>query len=124
MTLLISAFGFAGRFAGDLLMTALGWARSLLFGRVPRSHQIFLVAMMAGSFLWLVVMLSLVLPSVGSFLLAATPHAPFMNNAWLGWVLLVAAIVLPLLIGLAGYLVPSNGERLEGLAAVGEVLRG
>jgi hypothetical protein len=124
VTLLISAFGFAGRFAGDLLMSALGWASSLLFGRVPRSHQIFLVLMMAGSFLWLLAILSLVLPSIGSFLLAATPHAPFMDNAWLGWVLLIAAIVLPLLIGVAGYFVPSAGERPEGLAAFGEVLRG
>ncbi|HTK45426.1 MAG TPA: hypothetical protein VL749_08760 [Patescibacteria group bacterium] len=124
MTILISIFGFAGRFAGDLLMSALGWASSLLFGRVPRSHQVYLVLMMAGSFLWLVVVLSLVLPSIGSFLLAATPHPPFMDNAWLGWALLVTAIVLPLGIGLAGYLVPSGGERPEGLAALGELLRG
>jgi hypothetical protein len=124
VTLLISAFGFAGRFAGDLLMSALGWASSLLFGRVPRSHQVFLVLMMAGSFLWLVVVLSLALPSIGSFLLAATPHPPFVDNAWLGWALLITAIVLPLFIGLAGYLVPSDGERPEGLAALGELLRG
>jgi hypothetical protein len=34
MTILVSVFGFAGRFAGDLLTSALGWASSLLFGRV------------------------------------------------------------------------------------------
>jgi hypothetical protein len=124
MTLLISAFGFAGRFAGDLLMSALGWASSLLFGRVPRSHQVLLVLMMALSFLWLVVILALILPSIGSFLLAATPHPPFMDNAWLGWALLVTAIALPLVIGLVGYLVPSAGERPEGLAVAGEILRG
>src|SRR5204863_3706556 len=66
----------------------------------------------------------LVLPSIGSFLLAATPHPPFMDNAWLGWALLVTAIVLPLGIGLAGYLVPSEGQRPEGLATIGELLRG
>src|SRR5207244_7264179 len=109
--------GFAGRFAGDLLMSALGWASSLLFGRVPRSHQVLLVLMMALSFLWLLVVLSLVLPSIGSFLLAATPHPPFMDNAWLAVALLVTAIVLPLTIGLVGYLVPSNGELPTGLAA-------
>lgn len=43
MTMIVSIFGFAGRIAGDLLTTALGWASSLLFGRVPRSHQIYLV---------------------------------------------------------------------------------
>lgn len=124
MTILISAFGFAGRAAGDLLMTALGWASSLLFGRVPRSHQVFLVAMMAGSFLWLVVLLCLVIPSIGTFLLAATPHPPFVDNASLGLALLIAAIVLPLLIGIAGYLVPSAGERPEGPTALGEIFRG
>src|SRR5665811_160362 len=73
VTILVSVFGFAGRFAGDLLTSALGWASSLLFGRVPRSHQVFLVLMMAGSFLWLVLLLALVLPIVSSTLLAATP---------------------------------------------------
>ena len=58
MTTLVSLFGIVGRFAGDLLMSALGWASSLLFGRVPRSHQIFLVGMMAGSLLWSVAVLS------------------------------------------------------------------
>jgi len=124
VTLLISAFGFAGRFAGDLLMSALGWASSLLFGRVPRSHQVLLVLMMALSFLWLLVILSLVLPSIGSFMLAATPHPPFMDNGWLAVALIVSAVALPLAIGLVGFLVPSAGERPTGLAVVGEILRG
>lgn len=38
MTMILSAFGLLGRFAGDLLTSALSWASSLLFGRVPRSH--------------------------------------------------------------------------------------
>jgi hypothetical protein len=90
MTILVSVFGFAGRFSGDLLTSALGWASSLLFGRVPRSHQVFLVLMMAGSFLWLVLLLALVLPIVSSTLLAATPHPPFVDQAWLAAVLLPA----------------------------------
>ena len=124
MTLLISAFGFAGRAAGDLLMSALGWASSLLFGRVPRSHQLLLVLMMALSFLWLLTILSIVLPSIGSFLLAATPHPPFVDNAWLAFALVVAAIVLPLFIGVVGVLVPTGAERPTGLAALRELARG
>ena len=123
MTILISAFGFAGRWAGDLLSSALGWASSMLFGRVPSDHQRYLVLMMAGSFLWLVVVLCLVIPSIGSMLLAATPHPPFIDNALLGQTLLIAAIVLPLLVGLAGALVPSDGERPSGLKMAGEFLR-
>jgi hypothetical protein len=124
MTMLISVFGVAGRFAGDLLTTALGWASSLLFGRVPRSHQIFVVLMMAWSFVWVVALFALVLPSIASVLLSATPHPPFVDRAWLGFALLVVVIVSPLGVGLAGYLVPADGERPKGLAIVRELLRG
>ncbi|HYK94808.1 MAG TPA: hypothetical protein VE011_02925 [Candidatus Dormibacteraeota bacterium] len=124
MTILISLFGFAGRFAGDLLTTALGWASSLLFGRVPRSHQVLLVLMMAFSFLWLVLVLALLLPTVGSFLLSATPHPPFVDQQLLGMTLLYGALLVPLGVGIAGYLVPAEGERPSGLAMVRDVLRG
>src|SRR5450759_5582857 len=107
MTIIVSVFGFAGRFAGDLLTSALGWASSLLFGRVPRSHQIFLVLMMAWSFLWLMVVLGLLVPSIASLLLAATPHPPFVDRAWLGFALILGVLFLPLGVGLAGYLVPA-----------------
>ena len=124
MTILISIFGFAGRIAGDLLTSALGWASSLLFGRVPRTHQIFVVLMMAGSFAWLLFVLALLVPTIGSMLLATTPHPPFVDNAWLAVVLLSGVIVLPLGVGLAGYLVPAAGERPSGLAVLVELLRG
>src|SRR5450755_133441 len=114
MTMIVSAFGIVGRFAGDLLTSALGWASSLLFGRVPRSHQIFLVLMMAASFLWIVLVLGLLVPSIASWGLAATPHPPFVATAWLGAALLFGVILLPLGVGLAGFLVPAEGERPAG----------
>jgi hypothetical protein len=124
MTILVSLFGITGRFAGDLLASALGWASSLLFGRVPRTHQMFLVLMMAGSFLWLVLLLSLLVPSVASTLLTATPHPPFVDRVWLGVALLASVIILPLIVGTAGYLVPAEGERPAGVAIPVEMLRG
>jgi hypothetical protein len=124
MTMIVSVFGVAGRFAGDLLMTALGWASSLLFGRVPRSHQIFLVLMMAFSFLWIILLLGLLVPSVASFLLSATPHPPFVDQAWVGLALLLGVLVLPLGVGLSGYLVPAEGKRPGGFAMVRDILRG
>jgi hypothetical protein len=124
MTILISFFGVAGRIAGDLLTTTLGWASSLLFGRVPRSHQVLLVLMMAFSFLWLVMVLALLLPTVASFLLSATPHPPFVDQQLLGLALLYGVLLVPLLVGLAGYLVPADGDRPGGLAIVRDVLRG
>jgi hypothetical protein len=124
MTMVVSFFGFAGRFAGDLLTSALGWASSLLFGRVPRSHQIFLVLMMAWSFTWIVLLLGLLVPSIAALLLSSTPHPPFIDQAWLGFALLLGVIFLPLGVGLAGYLVPAEGERPAGAAILGEILRG
>jgi hypothetical protein len=124
MTMLFSVFGVAGRFAGDLLTSALGWASSLLFGRVPRSHQIFLVLMMAFSFVWLLFVLGLLVPSIASFLLDATPHPPFIDRQWLGLALLLGVILLPLGVGLAGYLVPATGKRPDGAGVVVELLRG
>jgi hypothetical protein len=124
MTILISAFGVAGRFAGDLLMTALGWASSLLFGRVPRTHQVFLVLMMALSFLWIVAVVALLVPTVASTLLATTPHPPFVDNQWFGFAVLLSVILLPLCVGAAGYLVPAEGERPAGVVILREVLRG
>jgi hypothetical protein len=124
MTTIVSVFGILGRFAGDLLTTALGWASSLLFGRVPRSHQVFLVSMLAGSLLWALAVLALLVPSVASIMLSATPHPPFVNLAWLAFALLVGVVVLPLGVGLAGYLVPADGERPTGLAIAREIARG
>jgi hypothetical protein len=124
MTILVSVFGVAGRFAGDLLTSALGWASSLLFGRVPRSHQIYLVLMMAWSFLWLMVVLGLIVPSVASLALASTPHPPFVDRAMLGIALVAGVLFLPLGVGLAGYFVPAEGERPGGLAVARDVLRG
>ena len=72
MTLIVSALGVAGRFAGDLLQSALGWASNLLFGRVPSDHQRYVLLMMAGSILWLMALLGVVIPAVASFYLAST----------------------------------------------------
>jgi hypothetical protein len=123
MTMLVSAVGVVGRIAGDLLTSALAWASSLLFGRVPRSHQIYLIWMMAASLLWIVVLISLLMPGVASLLLSTTPH-PSVINRWLVVGLLFALVLLPLCVGLFGYLVPSQGERPGGLAVVLELLRG
>lgn len=124
MTTFISIFGIVGRFAGDLVTSALGWASSLLFGRVPRSHEIFLVWMMAGAFVWIVAILGLLIPGIVSVALTTTPHPPFVDRAWLAIALVAVAVVVPLGVGLAGYLVPVAGDRPRGVVIVRETLRG
>jgi hypothetical protein len=80
--------------------------------------------MMALSFLWIVAVLALLVPTVASTLLATTPHPPFVDNQWVGLAVLLAVILLPLGVGAAGYLVPADGERPGGVVVVREVLRG
>lgn len=48
MAIFATIFGVIGRFAGKLLTAALGWASTLLFGRVPQDKQILLVLMTFG----------------------------------------------------------------------------
>jgi len=123
MTIIISAFGIAGRFAGDLLTSALGWASNMLFGRVPRTHQRYVVGMMGLSFLWLIALLGLI-PTVSQFYLAATPHPGSVDGQLLGTVLLAAVLLLPLAVGLCGYLVPADGARGAPMQLARELLRG
>ena len=124
MTTLISLVGIIGRAAGKLLGTALGWASSLLFGRVPRSHQIFVSLLMGGSLLWVVLIVATLLPGVAPFLLDATPHPAVIGLALVRGVILFGLLFLPVGVGLAGYLVPSKEDRPTGLAAIRELLKG
>ena len=124
MTILISIGGFIFRFAEGFLTTSLGWASSLMFGRVPRSHQVFVNLMFAGSLLWLFLLIGLLVPGVPSFFLQTTPHPNQIDRALLGIAIVVGLVVLPLIVGAAAYFVPADGERPTGLGIVRELLRG
>lgn len=124
MTLLISAIGLVLRFAGALLTTSLGWASTLLFGRVQRSHQVFVVLMLAGALLWMVLVVGAIAPAVPNFVLDITPHPAFVGRELVRIVVLAGVGLLPLGVGLAGYLVPTGGDRATGPALLVELLRG
>jgi hypothetical protein len=124
MTFVISALGFVGRAAGRLLTTALGWAGSLLFGRVPRSHQVFVSLMMAGSLLWIAMIALTLVPGITPVLLNTTPHPASVGTALVGLVVLLGLILLPLGVGLSAYLAPARAERPVGLAAVRQIFAG
>ena len=124
MTLLISAVGVIGRLAGALLTTSLGWASTLMFGRVRSSHQIFVVSMLAGSLVWLLLLVGALAPGLPNIMLDLTPHPPFIDRSLVRLAFLVGLVIVPLGVGLAGYLVPADGERPAGLRAGVEVLRG
>jgi hypothetical protein len=124
MTTLISLIGIVGRMAGSVLNSSLGWASSLLFGRVPRSHQVFVTAILGLSLLWALLILAVLLPGLGSFLRSIVPLPSFVTTGVIHAIVLVALVALPAGVGVAAYLVPAEGERPTGLAAIGQVLRG
>ncbi|HEV8402288.1 MAG TPA: hypothetical protein VGQ31_04565 [Candidatus Limnocylindrales bacterium] len=124
MTIFISIIGVVVRFASALLTTALGWASSLLFGRVQRSHQIFVILMLAGSLTWMCFIVGALWPGVPGYLFDATPHPGFIDRSWLRLVILGGLVLLPLGVGLAAYLVPTGDDRPSGLRIPLELLRG
>jgi hypothetical protein len=124
MTFLAGIIGLIGRFAGKLLTTTLGWASSLLFGRVPGNRQVVLALVTFGSVVWAVLVVGVVLPYVGAFLLAAVPAPGLISESWLRLAMLIGALVVPAVVGAATLFVVEPARRPTGRAIVGQVLRG
>ncbi len=124
MAIIGSVFGLLGRFAGRLLNSALGWATLLLFGRVPQSKQYILLAITFGSLIWVVALVGLLFPDVGAFLLAAVPAPKFIDRTWIRIAMLIAAIVLPLFVGVGSLALMTGSRRPKGRGLVTGVLRG
>jgi hypothetical protein len=124
MTIIAGIFGVIGRFAGKLLTTTLGWASVLLFGRVPGNRQIVLAIVTFGSVVWAALVIGVVLPYVGTFLLAAVPSEGVVEESWLRLGMLIGALVVPAVVGVATLFVVEPANRPKGKAIIGQVLRG
>jgi hypothetical protein len=124
MAILASLFGVLGRFAGKLLTTTLGWASILLFGRVPQNRQVILALVTFGSLAWAIAVLGVILPYVGAFLLAAIPAPDLIGESWLRLAMLVAALLLPAVVGTATIFVVEPAKRPKGRGLVEQIVRG
>jgi len=124
MTTLISILGFVGRAIGRILGRSLGWASRLIYGKVPRDHQVYVELMLGAAVLWALIAIAVLLPAVGSFLWATTPFAPSIGLALLRAVLIVALVLLPAVVGLAGVFVPADDRRATGIQVPLQILRG
>lgn len=116
-----AVFAFIGRQLGRILSLAFSWATMALFGRVPEDRQLFLSLMAAASLLWPIVLASIAVPSVATFLLAFIT-LPGWADQWIRPALVGLAIVLPLAVGFLSTRItnarPSGGELVR------ETLRG
>ena len=124
MTFIAGIFGMVGRFAGKLLTTTLGWASSLLFGRVPQSKQILLALITFGSVVWAALAVGVVVPDVGAILLAVVPAPEEIDRGLIRLGMLIGALIVPAVVGVATVFVMSAADRPKGGAIVGQVLRG
>jgi hypothetical protein len=123
VAILAALVALGSRFATKILTTALGWASTLLFGRVPASRQILLLGVTFGSVIWMVLVAGVILPQLGTFLLFLIPPQQFVPEGVIRLAMLIGALVLPALIG--GLTLALSPEQERGGRAVLEaVLRG
>jgi len=124
MAFIAGLVGMLGRFAGKILTTTLGWASVLLFGRVPQNRQVVLALITFGSVVWAALVIGVVLPTVGTLLVAAVPAPEAVDRGWISLAMLIGALVVPLVVGIATLFVVPGDQRPKGRALIVQVFRG
>jgi len=125
MALFAPLIAFIGRQVGRIVQMAFGWATILLFGRVPQRKQLLLAGVALGSILWVVTLIGVLLPDIGTFLVAFIPAPDFIDEGWLRLAMLVLAVILPLAVGAGGLFLMNAADRPAGIGGkLIQVLRG
>src|SRR3954453_21293577 len=117
MALVQALLALVFRSAGRLLNTAFGWATIMLFGRVPQDRQIYLSIIAFGSVGWIVAVLGIVFPSFATFLLAFVTLPPWVDHTWIRLVMLAAAAVIPMVVGVVSTRMLAAEQRPVGASA-------
>ena len=111
MAILAALFAFGSRFVGKILTTALGWASTLLFGRVPAKRQYLLLGITFGSVIWMVLLAGVLFPDVGVFLLTFVPDQDVVPENVIRAIMLIGALVVPGVIGALTLMVSGSSDR-------------
>jgi hypothetical protein len=113
------------RWAGTILNTAFGWATMMLFGKIPRERQIYVSINSLGSVLWLIALVGIAFPAVTVFLLSFVKLPPWVDKNWVRIAMLVAALIVPALVGINSIFMRDPAERPVGFAAKAkDILKG
>jgi hypothetical protein len=123
MAILAALFAFGSRFVGKILTTALGWASTLLFGRVPASRQYLLLGITFGSVIWIVLLAGVLFPDIGLFLLAFVPEQEIVPEGVIRLIMVIGALIVPAVIGALTLMLSSPADR-SGKQIAESVLRG
>lgn len=124
MPIVAGLLSIVTRFAGRLLNTTLGWATLLLFGKVPQRKQFVLLLMVFGSLVWVALIVGVIVPDVGTLLVAAVPAPDFVDETWIRLAMLAGALIVPIVIGIAAIYVTPPASRPQGAKLIVSVLRG
>jgi hypothetical protein len=125
MAIIGSIFALAGRFAGRFVNALLGWATILLFGRLESRRQTVMAYIALASLLWVATIAGLLVPDVGTFLIAAVPRPDFVGEDLVRWGMLIAVVTIPLIVGAVGvWLTEARSRPLGVVAIVKDTLRG
>ncbi|HYI21594.1 MAG TPA: hypothetical protein VEX62_03060 [Candidatus Limnocylindrales bacterium] len=125
MALVTGLIAVVGRFASQILNLTLGWATLLLFGKVPQHKQLVLLLIVFGSLAWVALLVGIVIPDVGTFLIALVPAPDFIEENWIRLAMVLGAVIVPLGIGAAAVFVTAAENRPQGpIATAKAILRG
>ena len=125
MAIVAPLFAFIGRQIGRIVQMAFGWATVMLFGRVPQRKQLLLAVVSLSAIAWVVALVGVLLPDVGTFLIAFIPTPDFIDEDWVRIAMLVLAILLPIGVGLGGLFLMDPADRPTGIGGKAvQVLRG
>jgi hypothetical protein len=124
MALIASVFALLGRFVGRVLTTTLGWASVLLFGRIPQDRQVWLAVLTFGSIAWVGAVAGVLVPDIGTVLLAAVPRPSWVPESTVRLAMLATALLLPAVLGAVTLMLFDPADRPKGLAIAGQLARG
>ncbi len=124
MAIIGSVFAMLGRFAGRVVTALLGWATLLLFGRVEARKQTILGFVALASLAWVAAAIGILVPDVGTFLVAAVPRPDFVDESLVRVAMLAVVVAIPLAVGITGVWLMEAGSRPSGPGLVRAVLRG
>lgn len=104
--------------------TAFGWATLMLFGRVPQERQYYLSGIAFASVIWMVVVVGVVWPSAGTWLLGFVTLPRWVSRAAVRLAMFLAAILLPPAVGFTSLFLVPSASRPRGAGRVRAVIRG
>lgn len=118
MAIIQALIAALARFAGKILNTLFGWATTTLFGKVPENKQILLSLMSLGSVVWIALVVGVIWPDAGLFLLSFVTLPDWVQERWVRMAMVAAALLLPAGIGVLSTRVTDSQDQPKGFKAV------